>query len=408
MGIRHKIAVFEHETLTLKNKEFTRRHLEVLQTFHGEKGVPYFSLVHKGIKFNQFVGVLQIGELTLEVLPKADKTGTQDEWRSRLIEMLHAVGEFNVDAPSESLLTLKNNSVLDLYFALFVKEVEYLLHQGLVKKYRRTEGNVKSLKGSLNFTKHLDHNLIHKERFYTAHTVYDQQHVLHAILLQALMVLKQLNTNASLTSRISTLLLNFPEQEYIKITESTLKRIALDRKTEGYKKALQIAELILLNYHPDLTNGRDNVLALMFDMNKLWEKYVYVGLKKNLKGIRSISMQHSKKFWQQEKGNASTMRPDIVINKGEPDCIVLDTKWKNLNGSVPSSEDLRQMYVYAKFYQTQKVALVYPGIENAEFTGNYYHEHTKELGDQSCSIITLRPEKKLKSWMQDLSLFFNV
>lgn len=261
MRVGHKITVFEHETLTLKNKEFTRGHLEVLQTFHGEKGVPYFSLVHKGIKFNQFVGVLQVGELTLEVLPKADKTGTQDEWRSRLIEMLHAVGEFNVEAPSESLLALKTNSVLDLYFALFVKEMEYLLHQGLVKKYRRTEGNVKSLKGSLNFTKHLHHNLIHKERFYTAHTVYDQQHVLHAILLQALMVLKRLNTNASLTSRISTLLLNFPEQEYFRITESTFKRIILDRKTEGYKKALQIAELVLLNYHPDVTNGRNNVLA---------------------------------------------------------------------------------------------------------------------------------------------------
>lgn len=145
----------------------------------------------------------------------------------------------------------------------------------------------------------------------------------------------------------------------------------------------------------------------MFDMNKLWEKYVYIGLKKNLKGISSISMQHSKKFWQQEKRNAFTMRPDIVINKGEPDCIVLDTKWKNLNGSVPSSEDLRQMYVYAKFYQAQKVALVYPGVENTEFTGNYYHEHTKELGDQSCSIITLRPEKKMETWMQDLSSFFN-
>ncbi|MFY0594678.1 McrC family protein [Roseivirga sp.] len=402
---RNHITVFEHETLRIDrgDKRLTKSQLDSLQLFYGEKGVSYYSLIHHGVRFNEFVGVIRVGSLTIEVLPKADKSGTDESWRNVLIGMLRAVGVFNIHAPSSSLLRLKSNSILELYFELYINELEFLIHSGLVKKYRKTEGNTTALKGSILFAKHIQRNLVHKERFYVRHTIYDRDHLIHEVLYKALQLLIRINTNQALRSRIGALLLNFPEMKDINVREATFEKIKLDRKTADYRSALDIAKLLLLNYHPDVSKGRVDVLALMFDMNLLWEQFVYVSLRKHKPNQTSITAQNIKNFWMPESGNKSRMKPDIVLNKNKEDCIVLDTKWKNLNGYNPSPEDLRQLYVYSKYYQAKRVALIYPGDSNNVSSGKYFKEGKEELGQDECSIISLVVEPLIAEWQLNLS-----
>ena len=97
------------------------------------------------------------------------------------------------------------------------------------------------------------------------------------------------------------------------------------------------------------------------------------------------------------------MKPDIVLNKGTEDCVVLDTKWKNLNGYNPSPEDLRQMFVYMKYYGAKKVALVYPGTENRNQSGHYYDHSSidsKNLSNEECSVISIGVESNVKAWQK--------
>lgn len=401
MKKKPSIVVYEHQILKVGEDGFTQNTFNALKTFFGNRGVPYFSLINNGVKFCEYVGVLQIGDITIEILPKTDELGEKDDWRKMLISMLRAVGVFNIHAPSSSNISLKPNSILELYIELFIHEIELLIHSGLIKRYRRKEGNAYALKGSLDFNKHIQKNMIHQERFFVRYTSYDKEHLLHLVLYKALKLVDRINCTASLKSRIGNLLLDFPEVPDLRITEAVFDRLILDRKTEGYRNSVEIAKLLLLNYHPDVSRGRDHVLALMFDMNLLWEKFVYASLKKEIQKSKikvAIKDQVSKPFWQAHNGGSySNLRPDIVINSGESTCIVLDTKWKNLNGRNPSVEDLRQMYVYHEYFSAKKVALIYPGDFDT-IKGEYFPTNRdKKYG---CSVIGIKVQFNISEWQK--------
>ncbi|NDP21839.1 MAG: restriction endonuclease [Paludibacter sp.] len=405
--VKEHIVVFEHEILRVDkgDKKITPDQFEALERYYGD-GVPYYKLINKGVQFNEHVGVIQIGNILIEVLPKADKNAhseTEDKkWRDLLIGMLRAVGSFDIKSTSSSNLKIKPNTILDLYFELYVKEVEYLLHSGLVKKYRKKEANVTALKGSLQFAKHIQYNITHQERFYVRHITYDVDHTLHFIIYKALKFLKQINTNNDLHSRIGSLLLSFPEMPDVKVNEATFDKLHFNRKNQHYQKTIEIAKVLLLQYHPDVSKGRNHVLALMFDMNLLWEQFVYVSLKKKSEVITRVTSQSSKYFWKPKNGRRTRMIPDIVIESTHGN-IVLDTKWKNLNGYNPSPDDLRQMYVYHEYYNAKKVALVYPGKNENSRSGTFVGFDGNE-GDKHCSVLLVDVDLKndIKSWQEKI------
>jgi len=265
-----KITVFEHDTLRFEKGNPV---LTSLQNYYGE-GVPYYSLCHNGVKFNEYVGVIQVGGTLIEVLPKADKhNGDKNTWRDILIGMVKAVNGFEVKSTGSSSLKIKTNTILDLYFEMFLNEVEYLLHTGLTKKYRKQEANVYALKGALQFSKQIQKNLTHQERFFVKHIIFDAEHLLHFIIYKTIKTLKLINTNPDLHSRIGALTLNFPEMPDVKINENTFENLVFNRKTLAYENCIKIAKMILLNYHPDINKGRHDVLSLMFDMNGMCQPF---------------------------------------------------------------------------------------------------------------------------------------
>ena len=75
------IQVFEHETLTLHEDQWGQRltqdELSRLYEFNDKYENSYFTGIRNGIKLGSYVGVIQIGGLTLEILPKVDKRKEQ-------------------------------------------------------------------------------------------------------------------------------------------------------------------------------------------------------------------------------------------------------------------------------------------------------------------------------------------
>jgi 5-methylcytosine-specific restriction enzyme subunit McrC len=374
MKIKDSIQVYEYDKLKLSNGTISEPCLKILQAHYGDKGVPYYSLIHNGVSFNNYVGVLQVNDVTIEVLPKIDKLPKVD-WKNILIKLLHYTGEIEVDATEFSNLKMNKLSLLELYFSIFVRECEYLLHRGLVKKYRKEEGNLYSMKGSLQFSKNITNNLVHAERFYTKHTVYDKQHLLHQILIEAMYVIQTVSNSSIIQLAISKLLLNFPEQSRLKVTNSTFNGIALGRKTEPYKKAINIAKMILLNYHPDINKGGNSVLALFFDMNLLWEKYVAKVLRTFLPDEYRMETQNKRLFWECKDVSDANIKPDILILKDNKVERILDTKWKLPYDSRPSDDDLKQMFSYNLIFNGTESWLIYPNDISYLNRGVFVNKH---------------------------------
>jgi 5-methylcytosine-specific restriction enzyme subunit McrC len=365
------IVTYEFTTLPINDE----RLLSALEAFYGQNGVPYYDLVRGGVRFKQYVGVIQAGAYTIEVLPKIDKHDGEDYvWQAILVDMLRQSGMVKTDAPTSANLKLKSNSILELYFEMFISECEYILHRGLIKRYRKKEGNRNALKGSLVFSKHIRQNITHMERFYVNYTDYDVQHLINQILLKTIHLIAQCSKSIVLKSRIASLLINFPQLDPISVNSTTFDRLKFDRKSEHYQQAIRIAKLLLLNYHPNITKGKEGVLALMFDMNLLWEKWVLKQLQKHQTSTFKVIGQHALSFWKPtDQGAGKSLRPDIII-ESNGDRIIIDTKWKLPKDERPSDEDLKQMFAYNNRFQSKHSILLYPGKKNS-YSGSFYDTH---------------------------------
>lgn len=393
------ITVFEHQAIkvgqefTVKKNEkdkvtviFGSQHLKLLQRFRGDKedeSFPYYTLIHDGVKFKHYVGVLNVGGLQIEVLPKTDADSEDaSKWRPRLLHMLRTVYRLQAHAPGTALQRLKDSPVLDVFLQRFLDEVEALLHIGLIKTYRKETANRNALKGKIVWSKQVTKNVVHKERFYVNYTTYDRNHIMNRIIYKTLQVIPEVTRNSYIANRSKTLAFEFPELLDINVNDNTFATMHFDRKSDGYRDAMQIAKLILLNYMPDMVHHRNNVLALMFDMNRLWEEYVYVVLKRNLNDI-DVSAQQSKPFWKHK-----TIRPDIVVLPAkDKKPLVIDTKWKLPKDNTPSDGDLKQMYTYHKYWDADHTILLYPGTESSKDNeGKFRDEKSGNDGNLTCHM----------------------
>ena len=372
------IRVFEYELLKVGDN-FQERHLKALSNLNALHNDTYFDLRYKAVRFKNYVGVIQIDGLTIEILPKIDANESNKKlWQEVLIEMLKTTSKLKVQKVGQANVTKQNIHLLDIYFEWFLTEVELLIRQGLIKQYYTQTKNVTALKGKLEFAGHIQKNLIHKERFYTTHQVYEKDHLIHQILSFALSIIEDFSKGTYLYSRCKTVQLDFPEVKNIRINKTTFSRIKNSRKSAPYKTALEIARFIILNYAPNISSGDEKMLALLFDMNSLWEEYVLVKMKRAALKMEDTEVysQSSKEFWQ-----GITIRPDIVVKKPEQ-VFVIDTKWKNIQNFKPSTQDLRQMYVYNEYWESVQSMLLYPATATAapDFRNYKGKEHKCAVG----------------------------
>lgn len=172
------------------------------------------------------------------------------------------------------------------------------------------------------------------------------------------------------------------------ISSADFIAIRIDRKTEGHRRPIGLAKLILEKRNPDLAGGHERVFSLLFDMNELWEKAIFARLRRETaaKGGPSVSAQKSKVFWRSDTGLSKKVRPDIVLEWEVGSRTILDTKWKALYTPIPSDQDLKQVFTYDALWDAPDGFLIYPRVSDI---GTSIGIYAKEINGsrRRCGVV---------------------
>jgi 5-methylcytosine-specific restriction enzyme subunit McrC len=292
-----RFTVFQNQVIkinqTIGGKEFLSSHLKDLQEYYGDQGVPFYTLIHNGVRFQTYVGVFQIGSTIYEVLPYIKNSEqTQDYWRKTLSHILTVVGHIEFKNQFSNSQNRQNTSIASQYFEIFLNELDIIVHRGLVKNYSKKEENLNVLKGKIIFSKQARKNIIHKEKMYVRHSAYSQENLLNIILFKTLLTIDKYTLDPSVEVRLKNALSTFPKMPSMKVTEKVFQKIKYNRNSQIYKKAISISKILLLHKKPGFLSGSTEVFSLMIDMNSLWKLYIYKILKNKYK-IHSLQSMYS-------------------------------------------------------------------------------------------------------------------
>jgi 5-methylcytosine-specific restriction enzyme subunit McrC len=319
----------------------------------------------------------------IEILPKIGRfeaaTTARGRWRDALWGMLQLVGVVRSRTAGNAFLRTAHFSLLDMLFCEFLSRVEEIVKRGLSKGYLQDEGNLGTVRGKIVFSDHTKRNHVHREMSYCRYLTYTSDILLNKILKRAVDIVARSARVPLTAATAKRLLLHLDGISTQVITPTDLLRIQYARATDHYRDAISIGRLIIEGLAPSLSAGAESVIAILFDMNELFEAFIYSLFKcteREFPGLR-VHGQKTKVFWEKR-----CVRPDIVLEY-EGRRIMVDTKWKTPLNNTPADADLKQMFAYNRVFDSKESYLLYPATkESPERRSGTYSE-----GSGTCTMV---------------------
>ncbi|HBA97318.1 MAG TPA: restriction endonuclease [Lachnospiraceae bacterium] len=365
------------------------------------------------ITIQNYAGLIQVSEnCQIQVLPKISLCNNNDDTSNRrtkriFLNMLCSIGDFPYKTFNDASLSIDKMNLYEIFIRMYLKETRQLVKHGIKSAYTAQENNLGYCKGKLLISQHVQHNIMHKERFYVAYDEFLQDRPENRLVKATLLKLQKQTGSAENSREIRQLLAMFgmvnPSVNY----QKDLSESVMDRSMKDYRILLPWSEVFLTNKGFTAFSGGKNSRALLFPMEKLYESYVAQQIKKVFVPMGwDVSIQDRGHYLFNYR-NGKTCRqfglcPDIVLQK-DGHVVIMDTKWKHLEDNPRANygikqADMYQMYAYSKKYGTPDIWLLYPvneemrGKEQIFFNsgdGTYVKLHFVDLDNITDNIKEL-------------------
>ncbi len=316
----------------------------------------------KFIQAKNYVGTIRLPSgFQIEILPKIYKhEGDEENLRGLVMKMIHALMKGGKKFPDAELKTSRLN-LFEIFIKTYLEMVLELVKRGLKSTYTVREENLNFFKGKLLANRNLRRNFAHMEKFFVSFDEYNINRAEHRLIKAALIKLRQMTQeNKRLASK---LLAEFDSVEPSSNFQKDSAQIFIDKQNREYQSVMEWTKIFLAGENFTPFAGKARAMTLLFDMNKLFEVYVALHIKKYFSERFKVKIQAREKFLF-DTPRSFKLQPDIIL-ENSAEKFILDTKWK----LEITAGDMYQMLAYAKRYDTKKNFLICP----PQVAGNVFY-----------------------------------
>lgn len=361
------IELAEWEELKLKENPIGEKRVKQLLTlaaYHSKRlkvsDQVLTETVTPGLKAGSVVGLLSVPGVSIEILPKIN--GEVNDVRQALLHMIATAFHLPLSTSDQASVSVQHRDLLEILIGLFANRLRDASRRGLPLRYRLSEESLPFLKGKLNTRRQMQ---LHFSRVDVLACQFDElsEDAPLSRVLKAAINLLQNYVQRSSTKRLLCEL----RARFESVSDSAFplhEPVRLDRTNTLFHEIYRLARLFLLgNWQNTMVGGYQGV-ALLFQMNKLFEMFISQCAKRAF-GSGLVRVQSRDRFALQDGcQGVFNLRPDIIVNGH----VVVDTKWKVLKEQDErllgvAQSDVYQMLAYAHAYEASRLILLYPWHE---------------------------------------------
>lgn len=340
------ITVFEYKEV---EKEDWRgeelRKIERLNEISGDKILDIGYRHGKPIvKATSYVGVVRIGKIILQILPKVDRDDinvTQLVVKN-LLYLLSYTRKLSIKESDIAHLTERQSDFFEILIHLFARNLWGLIKKGMYKEYVTEEQYAGFLKGKWLISQQLTQRPTTRHSFYVSYDEFTEDNPFNRILKYVVILLQKISMAPGNQQLLLELSFALNEIKFEKITKEHFVRLNINRLNRQYWPLIELARLFILKSSLQMTANNIETFSFVFDMNRLFEEFVYEFiirhgdeiLTDDLKGCDIIAQHRYKCLVYTDKGDpVLKLQPDIVFVKRSNNSfpLIIDTKYKLLD-----------------------------------------------------------------------------
>ena len=334
----------------------------------------------------QWIGVIQVAGLQVEILPKIDGLSEDSaadegqEARRNVLYMLAVAGDVPVRSRDVARLANRRAPLSETLAAIFADRLLSELLRGPERAYLSRMENLRCFKGKLVISRQMQHNAAHRERFYCRFDELCEDTVMNRIFRAACRLLLDATHTPATQDLLRHCLLLLDGVSNIFVHDALFDRVVINRQNERFADVLRFCRLILAGRSPTVQAGDVRSFSLLFDMNQVFERFIAGFMRSRvmplLEGHQLFpqARQRQRHLMVCEDRGALPLRPDLLFEAPDGRRLVIDTKWKRLSegktrGGV-TGPDLYQLFAYTRRYGSTTSILLYPhaaGVKCRDF-----------------------------------------